>query len=50
MHPNPLGFAPAYGKPDPGLVLAAVDVLGEGQARRLYTHSLVHQALNRRAQ
>ncbi|MFJ8858164.1 cell wall protein [Streptomyces sp. NPDC102451] len=29
---------------DPGLVLAAVDVLGEDQARRLYTQRLVRQA------
>jgi hypothetical protein len=35
---------------DPGLVLAAVDVLGEAQARRLYTRSLVQQALSRRIQ
>ncbi|MGW0785148.1 cell wall protein [Streptomyces sp. NPDC002913] len=33
---------------DPGLVLAAVDVLGVDQARRLYTHGLVRQALCRR--
>ncbi|MGW0787136.1 hypothetical protein ACWD04_02525 [Streptomyces sp. NPDC002911] len=30
---------------DPGLVLAAIDVLGEDQARRLCTHHLVRQAL-----
>jgi len=30
---------------DPGLILAAIDLLGERDARRLYTHRLVDQAL-----
>ncbi|MFE5073236.1 hypothetical protein [Streptomyces halstedii] len=34
---------------DPGLVRAAVDLLGEEQARRLYTHCLVRQARARGA-
>lgn len=34
---------------DPGLVRAAVDLLGEEQARRLYTHRLVRQARARGA-
>ncbi|MFE5241896.1 MULTISPECIES: hypothetical protein [unclassified Streptomyces] len=33
------------GAADPGLVRAAVDLLGEGEARRLYTHHLVRRAL-----
>ncbi|MEV3932371.1 MULTISPECIES: cell wall protein [unclassified Streptomyces] len=33
------------GAADPGLVRTAVDLLGEDEARRLYTHRLVRQAL-----